>query len=119
MPGWMLDRAICAALPLADHPSVGIKHLRALRELFTCMTGTSGEDLIETQHLGSSRKEDADEKKEETSPHATRSVSASSGHSDVATLATRGATESADPLVQLFRETRDGRGCLSPKPRKS
>jgi hypothetical protein len=107
MPGWMFDRAICAAMPLADHPLVGIKHLRALRELLTCTAGTSDEDLIETQHLDSSRKGDADEKKEKTSPHATRSVSASSGHADLGTLATQSATESVDPARAIV--SRDAR----------
>jgi hypothetical protein len=32
MPGWMFDRATCAAMPLADHPFVGIKRLQALFE---------------------------------------------------------------------------------------
>jgi len=97
MPSWMFDRVICAALPLADHPSVGIKHLRALRELLTCTTRTSGEDLVETQHLDSLRKGDADEKEEKTSPHATRSVSASGGRANLATLAARSAAESVGP----------------------
>jgi hypothetical protein len=69
MPGWMFDRAACAAMPLADHPAVGIKHLRALREMLTYAAGTRVEDVIETQHLDSSRKGDAHEKKEKTSPH--------------------------------------------------
>jgi hypothetical protein len=62
MPGWMFDRATCAAMPLADHPSVGVNHLRALSELLKSAAGTKGENLIETQHLDSSRKGDADEK---------------------------------------------------------
>src|SRR5262245_33547774 len=59
LPGWMFDRATCAAMPLADHPTVGIKHLRALRDLLISAAGTRDENLIETQHLDSSRKGDA------------------------------------------------------------
>ena len=97
MPGWMFDRAACAAMPLADHPTVGIKHLRALRDLLTSAAGTRDENLIETQHLDSSRKGDADEKKEKTSPHTTQSVSVTSDHADLAVTAPRSATESLGP----------------------
>jgi len=97
MPGWMFDRVTCAAMPLADHPTVGIKHLRALRDLLTSAAGTRNENLIETQHLDSSRKGDADEKKEKTSTHATQSVSVTSDHADLAVTAPRSATESLAP----------------------
>jgi hypothetical protein len=94
MPGWMFDRATCAAMPLADHPSVGVNHLRALSELLKSAAGTKDENLIETQHLDSSRKGDADEKKENTTPHATRSVSITDSHTAVADPAPRRAAES-------------------------
>src|SRR5262245_39055923 len=45
MPGWMFDRATCAAMPLADHPTVGIKHLRALRDLLTSAAGRRNENI--------------------------------------------------------------------------
>ena len=95
MPGWMFDRATCAAMPLADHPSVGVNHLRALSELLKAAVGTKGENLIETQHLDSSRKGDADEKKENTTPHATRSVSIADSHTALADSAPRCAAESS------------------------
>src|SRR5262249_21395160 len=91
-------------------PSVGIKHLRALRELLKCAAGTKGEDLIEMQHLDSSREGDADEKKEKTSPHATQSVSVTSGHAALAASAPRSATESLGPARATVAR-RDG---LSP-----
>ena len=97
IPGWMFDRVTCATMSLAVHPTVGIKHLRALRDLLTSAAGTRKENLIERQHLDSSRKGDADEKKVKTPPHATESVSVSSGHADVAGFAARSATESLDP----------------------
>jgi hypothetical protein len=40
MPGWMFDRVTCAAMPSADHPAVGIKHLRPLRDLLKSGIGT-------------------------------------------------------------------------------
>ena len=95
MPGWMFDRATCAAMPLADHPSVGVNHLRALGELLKSATGTKGENLIETRHLDSSRKGDADEKKENATPHATRSVSITDSHTALVDPAPRRAAESS------------------------
>ena len=115
MPSWMLDRATCAAMPFADCPTVGVKHLRALRDLLTSAAGTRNENLIETQHLDSSRKGDADEKKEKTSPHATQSVSVTSDHADLAVTAPRSATESSAPARAIVsRGSRRSR----PLPRK-
>jgi hypothetical protein len=115
MPSWMLDRATCAAMSLADCPTVGIKHLRALRDLLTSAAGMRDETLIETQHLDSPRKGDADEKKEKTSTHATESVSISSGHAALAASATRSATESSGPArATVSRGSRRSR----PLPRK-
>jgi hypothetical protein len=69
--------------------------LRALSELLKAAVGTKGENLIETQHLDSSRKGDADEKKENTTPHATRSVSIADSHTALADSAPRCAAESS------------------------
>jgi len=33
MPGWMFDRAACAAMSLAGHPAVGIKHLGCVAKM--------------------------------------------------------------------------------------
>jgi hypothetical protein len=82
-------------MPLANHPSVGVNHLRALSELLKSAAGTKAENLIETQHLDSSRKGDADEKKENTTPHATRSVSITDSHTALADPAPRRAAESS------------------------
>ena len=84
VPSWMFDLATCATMPLVDHPYVGIKHLQALKELLKSAAEGTAADVIETQHLDLSRKGDADEKKENTTPHATRSVSIADSHTALA-----------------------------------
>src|SRR5262249_13995166 len=115
MPGWMFDRATCAAMPLADHPTVGIKHLRALRDLLTSAAGRREENLVEKQQLAWFRKEDADEEKEKKKPHGTQSVSVTSDHADLAVTAPRSATESLAPARAIV--SRGSRRSL-PLPRK-
>jgi hypothetical protein len=97
IPGWMFDRATCAAMSLAEHPSVGVTHLQALKQLLPGAAGTGRQNLIETQHLDSSRKGDADEEKENATPHPTRPISTTSGHADLVDPPPRSAAESSEP----------------------
>src|SRR5262249_42199227 len=115
MPGWMFDRATCAAMPLADHPTVGIKHLRALRDLLTSAAGRRDENFIEKQHLYLSRKGDADEKKKKKSPQGTQYVSFTKNYTPPAVTAPRSATESLAPARAIV--SRGSRRSL-PLPRK-
>jgi hypothetical protein len=94
VPSWMFDLATCAAMPLVDHPYVGIKHLQALKELLKSAAEGTAADVIETQHLDSSRKGDADEKKEKTPPPTTQPVSVPDNHAALGIPAPRSATAS-------------------------
>ena len=97
MPSWMFDPATCAAMPLVDHPYVGLKHLQALKELLKSLAGEAAIDVIETQRLYSSGKGDADEKEEELPSLATQPVSATDSRSALGIPAPRSATASPAP----------------------
>ncbi len=97
IPSWMFDRATCAVMCLSTHPFVSITHLLALKELLTCAARASGEGVIENQHLDSSRKGDADEKRENIQPHATQPVSAARANAGMAAPPSGSATESLAP----------------------
>ena len=93
VPGWMFDRASCAVMRLSEHPYVSAKQLYELRTLLKYAAGTTGESVIESQHLGL-EKGDADEEREKAQQHATQPVSDASGHADLADPAPRSARES-------------------------
>jgi hypothetical protein len=88
----MFDLAMCAAMPLVDHPYVDINHLQALKELLKYAAEGTTADVIETQHLGSSRKGDADEKKKKSPPLTTQPVSVTDNHPTVGVPAPRSET---------------------------
>jgi hypothetical protein len=94
VPSWMFDLAMCAAMPLVDHPYVDIKHLQALKELLKHAAEEATADVIETQHLSSSRKGDADEEKKKSPPLSTQSVSVTDNHPTVGVSAPRSETAS-------------------------
>lgn len=97
VPSWMFDPGACAAMPLVDHPYVGIKHLQALKELLKCAAGVAAADVIETQHLDSSRKGDAGEKKKKRPSLTTQPVSVTDNHTALGTPAPRDTTASLAP----------------------
>src|SRR5262245_66489584 len=89
VPSWMFDLATCMSMPLVDHPYVGIKHLQALKELLKAAAEGTAADMIRTQHLGSLRKGDADEKKKKTPPSTTQPVSGANNHAALGHAAPR------------------------------
>jgi uncharacterized protein YndB with AHSA1/START domain len=93
-PHWMFDLAMCSAMPLVDHSYVDIKHLQALKELLKHAAEEATADVIETQHLSSSRKGDADEEKKKSPPLSTQSVSVTDNHPTVGVSAPRSETAS-------------------------
>jgi hypothetical protein len=94
VPGWMFDRASCAVMRLSEHPYVSAKQLYALTTLLKYAAGTTGEGVIESQHLGSLEKGDADEEREKVQQPATQPVSDAGGYANLADPAPRSARES-------------------------
>jgi hypothetical protein len=92
----MFDLATCAAMPLVDHPYVDIKHLQALKELLKYAAEETTADVIETQHLSSPRKGDADEEKKKLPPFSTQPVSVTDNYPTVGVSASRSETTSMD-----------------------
>ena len=95
----MFDRATCATMRMAEHPSVGLKHLQELKQLLKLAAKASPQTVIENQHLGSLYKGDADEKRTKSQLHSTEPIPTTSGHPDLAEPPSASAAESPDPFA--------------------